>query len=235
MKLVIAETGVPPEGVGSDWGTYPQMFEAMFARAGASFDVETVKVMDGEAVPEPQAGQALLVTGSPKGVYENHGWIPALEDAVRGWAKAERPVVGICFGHQLIAQAFGARVEKSEKGWGVGVHTYEIVAETPWVAGPARFACAVSHQDQVLETPEGFTRIAGSAFCPYGALAHDSLPVLTFQMHPEFDHDFAAALMELRADRIPQERRDLGGASLTNESDRSQIAQWIRVFIEQRA
>ncbi|MEO1656284.1 MAG: type 1 glutamine amidotransferase [Pseudomonadota bacterium] len=234
MKLVIAETGVPPEGLGSDWGTYPQMFETMFEQAGASFEVETFNVMAGQSLPEPRAGQTLLVTGSPQGVYEDHDWIPGLENAVRAWAGAERPVLGICFGHQLIAKAFGARVEKSDKGWGVGVHTYEVVGETPWGTGPSRFSCAVSHQDQVLEAPDGFTRIAGSAFCPFGALAHDELPVMTFQMHPEFEHNFAAALMDLRADRIPQERRDLGQASLVNESDRSQIAQWMRSFIELR-
>ncbi|MEO1043132.1 MAG: hypothetical protein AAFX52_12670 [Pseudomonadota bacterium] len=234
MKLVIAETGVPPVGLGTEWGSYPDMFSAMFRNAGASFEVQTFNVMEGQELPSPKPGEALLVTGSPQGVYEEHDWIPGLEEAVRHWATAERPVLGICFGHQLIAKAFGAPVEKSSKGWGVGVHTYEVVADTPWAEGPLRFSCAVSHQDQVQAAPEGFTRIAGSAFCPFGALAHDVLPVLTFQMHPEFDHGFAAALMDLRADRIPQERRDLGQATLRNESHRADIAGWMRAFIEQR-
>ncbi len=234
MKLIIAETGVPPEALGTDWGTYPQMFEAMFTRAGATFDVDTRNVMAGDVLPEPGSDHALLVTGSPMGVYEDHDWIPGLESAVRSWAEAERPVLGICFGHQLIAKAFGARVEKSDKGWGVGVHTYEVVDDTPWGEGPSRFSCAVSHQDQVLEAPQGFSRIAGSAFCPFGALAHDTLPVLTFQMHPEFDHSFAAALMDLRSDRISAERSDLGQASLRNESNRADIARWMRGFIESR-
>ncbi|MEM7741921.1 MAG: type 1 glutamine amidotransferase [Pseudomonadota bacterium] len=234
MKLVIAETGVPPESLGAAWGSYPDMFRAMFKSAGAVFEVQSFNVMEGQVVPSPQPGEALLVTGSPQGVYEDHDWIPGLEAAVRRWAHAERPVLGICFGHQLIAKAFGAPVEKSSKGWGVGVHTYEVVAETPWSAGLPRFACAVSHQDQVQAVPEGFTRIAGSAFCPFGALAHQTLPVLTFQMHPEFDHGFAAALMDLRADRIPQERRDLAQATLQNESNRTDLAQWMRAFIEDR-
>ncbi|MEM1380779.1 MAG: type 1 glutamine amidotransferase [Pseudomonadota bacterium] len=232
MRLIIAETGTPPSALPGDWPSYPQMFAAMFERAKLDFDIETINVIQGALVPEPQRGVGLLVTGSPKGVYEDHAFIAPLEAAVRDYAEAGCPVVGICFGHQLIARAYGAEVAKSERGWGVGVHTYEIVGETPWQGGPSRFACAVSHQDQVLSLPEGFRRVAGSAFTPYGALAHDSLPLLSFQMHPEFDHDFAAALMQLRADRIPADRVDLGQATLRNTSDRAQMAHWIGDFIK---
>lgn len=234
MKLRIAETGRPPAGLDGEWPGYPAMFKTMLDAAGGHFDIETINVAEGGLVPEPEDGTALLVTGSPSGVYEEHAFIRPLEEAVRAHAEAGTPVVGICFGHQLIAQAFGGRVEKSERGWGVGVHTYEVVGPAPWGDGPARFSCAVSHQDQVVRLPEGFRRIAGSAFCPFGALAHRELPVLTFQMHPEFPHDFAAALMRLRSDRIPEERTSLGLASLRNPSDRGMMAVWIRNFLEGR-
>lgn len=235
MKLTIAETGKPPAEIASDWPSYPAMFEAMLNGAGGTYDVEAIDVTEGREVGTPRAGEALLVTGSPMGVYEDHAFIPPLEAAVRAWAEAGRPVVGICFGHQLIARAFGAPVEKSERGWGVGVHTYEVVGDVPWEAeegeGPDRFACAVSHQDQVLAAPPGFHRVAGSAFCPFGTLAHSTLPVLTFQMHPEFSHDYASALLQLRSDRIPADRCELGQASLKNGSDRAQMAVWIEQFL----
>lgn len=232
MKLRIAETGKPPVELRGDWPNYPGMFDDMLRGAGGRFEIETIDVEEGEVLPGPEDGAALLVTGSASGVYEDLAFIAPLEDAVRRYADAGRPVVGICFGHQLVASAFGARVEKSDKGWGVGVHTYEIVGETPWEAGPRRFACAVSHQDQVLTPPPGFRRVAGSAFCPNGVLAHDTKPVLTFQMHPEFPHDFASALMALRSDRIPADRAELGQATLNNPTDRGIMALWIRKFLE---
>ncbi|GGY50478.1 glutamine amidotransferase-related protein [Parvularcula lutaonensis] len=234
MKLVIAETGHPPAELPQRWPSYPLMFETMFAEAGASFETETVDVTTGKRVPPPEKGAALLVTGSPAGAYEPHEFIAPLEDSIRSWAAAHRPVIGICFGHQLIAQAFGAKVEKSPAGWGVGVHTYEVLETPPWADSPARFSCAVSHQDQVVSLPQGMRRIAGSPFCPNGVLQHEALPVLTFQMHPEFRHDYASALLGLRSDRIPKDRVAFGQASLRNGSDRGDIALWIKSFVEER-
>lgn len=233
MKVLIAETGRPPKELSEAWPRYPEMFERMFERAGADFGYDIVDVESGEAIPDPEAGRALLVTGSPKGVYEGHDFIRPLEDAVRAHAEAGLPVLGICFGHQLVARAFGARVEKSERGWGVGIHTYEVVSEAPWGAGPHRFSCAVSHQDQVATLPRGFLRLAGSPFCPFGSLVHEELPILTFQMHPEFDHDYARALLTLRINQIPEEQSLLAKASLKNRSDQEDLGRWIRSYIEE--
>jgi GMP synthase-like glutamine amidotransferase len=207
----------------------------MLEGAGGGFEPLFVDVENGASLPAPEEGTALLVTGSPKGAYEDHDFIPALEEAVRNYAHAHLPVVGICFGHQLVAKAFGCRVEKSSMGWGVGVHTHEVLAPAPWGEGPPRVACAVSHQDQVTELSEELERIAGSPFCPNAALVHRGLPVLTFQAHPEFTHDYAAALLSLRADRIPRDRVETGLRSLENETDRDLLARWIRAFLLSQA
>jgi GMP synthase-like glutamine amidotransferase len=231
MKLWIAETGYPPGELGGAWPSYPSMFARMLEEAGGAFEVTSVDVAAGETLPPPEEGSALLVTGSPAGAYEDRAFIPVLEESVRRFAHAGRPVVGICFGHQLVARAFGAKVAKSSRGWGVGVHSYEVLSETPWRGGPARFACAVSHQDQVETLPEGFRVVAGSPFCPMGCLAHDSLRVLTFQPHPEFSHAYARALLRLRSDRIPPDRIAYGEATLRHDSDRGLIGTWISDFL----
>ncbi|MEM9988211.1 MAG: gamma-glutamyl-gamma-aminobutyrate hydrolase family protein, partial [Pseudomonadota bacterium] len=67
-----------------------------------------------------------MITGSPAGVYEDHPWIAPLEDSIREWTWQNHPVVGICFGHQIMAQALGGMVQKSDRGWGVGLHTYNM-------------------------------------------------------------------------------------------------------------
>lgn len=233
MKLTIAKTGGAPEQIRNEWPNYPEMFEAMLADTGATFDYRTVDLEAGELLGDPEPGEGLLITGSPLGVYEDHAFIVPLETAVRRYAEAGAPVVGICFGHQLVARAYGAKVGKSEKGWGVGVHTYSLVADLPWQHEVDRFSCVVSHQDQVQSLPAGFCRIAGSAFTPFGALMHNHLPILTFQMHPEYDHSFASALMAVRADRIPAERTELGQATLEHSSDRGALARWIKEFLEE--
>jgi GMP synthase-like glutamine amidotransferase len=231
VKLLIAETGAPPAELGRRWPRYGAQFETMLEGAGGGLQTLFVDVEKGDTLPEAEEGTALLVTGSPKGAYEDHAFIPPLEEAVRSYAMAGRPVVGICFGHQLVAQAFGAVVERSSMGWGVGVHTHEVLDETPWGEGPARMACAVSHQDQVVSLSAELRRVAGSPFCPNAVLAHRKLNVLTFQAHPEFTHDYAAALLQLRQDRIPPDRVEAGLRSLKNKTDRALMARWIREFL----
>ena len=90
---------------------------------------------------------------------------------MRESAHGQKPQIGICFGHQLMAQAFGGVVEKSPKGWGVGVHEYEIQAPRDWMRTHAdQIACAVSHQDQVTQAPQSAHVFAGSDFAPMGRL-----------------------------------------------------------------
>ncbi len=232
MRLIIAETGRPPEELRASYPDYPEMFRAMLAEVGFRPEVDAAAVMDGETVGVPEKGDALLVTGSAFGVYEEHGFIAPLEGAVRRFAEAGHPVVGICFGHQLVGQAFGAPVQKSAKGWGVGVHRYTLTEVGKALFGEEEVSCAVSHQDQIQELPPGFEIVGGSAFCPRGMLRHRELPVMTFQMHPEFSHDYASALLSLRRDRIPDDRAEPGLESLKKTSGRLRIARWIADFLK---
>lgn len=227
--VVIAETGYPPAPLKADFGPYTAMLERMMRGAGYDGAVTHVDVAGGETLMGPAPGRALLVTGSPAGVYEDHGWIGPLLEALQGWAPSGSPLVGICFGHQAISAALGGTVEPSTKGWGVGVHTYERVED--WGGLPHRFSCAVSHQDQVTALPDGAARLAGSAFCPNGAIKYREGRTVSFQMHPEFEHDFAHALLSLRRDKIPAPVADLGAQTLKNPSDRERLGSWITNFL----
>lgn len=232
MRIAILETGAPPEPLDAQYGRYGAMFEAMFDGAGAPIMADTLSVFEGAAPPDPSAYDGYLITGSPAGAYESHEWIPPLERFIREAAALGKPTVGICFGHQVMAQAFGGAVEKSEKGWGAGVHVYEVLDTPEWMNGaPERFACAVSHQDQVVRPPEGARRIAGSNFCLFGALEYAQGPAVSFQMHPEFEHAFAADLLSMREDRIPGDVARLAHETLKRGSDRDAMARWIATFL----
>ncbi len=197
MKIGILQTGHAPEDLVRDSGEY----QAMFARLldGHGFDFAAWPVVDGVFPEGPEAADGWLITGSKHGAYEDHPWIPPLEDLIRSIVAARRPLVGICFGHQIIAQALGGKVEKFPKGWSIGPTEYQIDGET--------LTLNAWHQDQVTELPPGARVVGQSDFCAHAALVYDGdevegggpAPVYSLQPHPEFSADFVRGLMQTRA------------------------------------
>ena len=116
-------------------------------------------------------------------------------------------MVGVCFGHQAMAEALGGKVEKSEKGWGAGLHSYEVVRRTPWMNGETQIAAPASHQDQVVVQPPDTEVTVASAFTPFAGLAWTDRPAISFQFHPEFSPGFAKALIEKRYDIVDVDNR----------------------------
>lgn len=224
MKLAILKTGSPPGTLADEFGDYPAMFEAML---GPGFEIESFDVQAGE-LPDPNAHDAVLITGSPAGVYDPLPWIPGLLDFIR--AARDSRMVGVCFGHQAMAQALGGRVEKSDKGWGAGLHRYDIVRQEPWMDGANSIADPASHQDQVVVQPPQTEVTAASDFTPYAGLAWTDRPAISFQFHPEFSPAFAKALIEKRFDVVPDP--DTAIASLDAPNDNARVGGWIRRFLE---
>jgi GMP synthase-like glutamine amidotransferase len=146
--------------------------------------------------------------------------------------KGKAKLVGICFGHQIMAEAFGGRVSKSDKGWGIGLQDYQLNGRAAWIEGADRIAVPVCHQDQVIAQPPNSTLIGGNDFCPIGVLAYDDQPAISVQFHPEFDPPFVDALIDLIGDEIT--RPDAARASLGQPNDRRRVGEWIRRYIDQR-
>ena len=224
MKLAILETGRPPGDLAQRFGDYPAMFAKML---GPEFEVQSFDVTAGE-LPDPAARDAVLITGSPAGVYEDHDWLPGLFDFIR--AAKDSKMVGICFGHQAMAEVLGGHVEKSDKGWGAGLHRYTITRPEPWLDGAREIAAPASHQDQVVVQPPNTEIVASSDFTPYAALAWTDRPAISFQFHPEFSPAFAKALIAERYDRVPNP--DAAIASLDAPNDNPRGAGWIRRFLK---
>ncbi len=226
MKLAILETGRPPGDLAERFGDYPAMFARLL---GPQFELEPFDIAAGELPTDPARHEAYLVTGSPAGVYDPLPWIVTLKDFIR--EATDRKMVGICFGHQIMAEALGGQVEKSDKGWGTGLHRYEIVRSEPWMgAKVAEIAAPASHQDQVVVQPPGTQVVATSGFTPYAALAWADRPAISFQFHPEFAPDFAKALIAERHDAVPEP--DAAIASLDLPNDNARVGAWIRQFLK---
>jgi GMP synthase-like glutamine amidotransferase len=224
MKLAILETGRPPGDLQSRFGDYPAMFTHLL---GPEFEIESFDVQAGELPSNPTAHDAYLVTGSPAGVYDPLPWIAPLMEFIRGAKDSQ--MVGICFGHQIMAEALGGHVVKSDKGWGTGLHRYEIMRREPWMDDAAEIAVPASHQDQVVLQPPNSEVVAASNFTPYAALAWTDRPAISFQFHPEFSPEFAKALIAERHDRVPDP--DAAIASLEAPNDNARVGQWIRSFL----
>ncbi|HEX8194557.1 MAG TPA: type 1 glutamine amidotransferase [Allosphingosinicella sp.] len=229
MNVGILETGHPPGDLAQRFGDYPAMFAELL---GPGFTVTAYDVTRGEWPPSPEAHPAYIVTGSPAGVYEDHPWIEPLKAFLRA-AKGKAKLVGICFGHQIMAEAFGGRVEKSERGWGVGLQRYDVRARAPFMDDEDAIAIPVSHQDQIVIQPPATRILAASDFTPYGVLAYEDQPALSMQFHPEFEPAFTRALIEGRRAHLPDP--DAAVASLDAPDDRARVAGWIRRFLEEAA
>lgn len=225
-RIAILKTGAPPPALAETHGDYPAMFQTLL---GDGFETTVFDVQQGEW-PDPVGFDGAVITGSAAGVYEDDAWIGALLDWIRQ-ARGETRLVGVCFGHQAMAQALGGRVEKSDKGWGVGLHRYDVAAPAPWMApAAATVAIPVSHQDQVVAIPGEARVTLSSAFTPYAGLAWGE-DAISFQGHPEFTPAYASDLTAGRRGRIDPLLVDRALETLAQPNDRGVVADWIRGFL----
>jgi GMP synthase-like glutamine amidotransferase len=237
MKLTIIQTGDVPESLRGEFGPYPPMFTRMFERVGAHYDYDVIRVFEGAPFPDPATLDAILLPGSAAGVYDDHfTWMAPLRQFIRAAYAAGTPMVGVCFGHQIMADALGGDVRKSDKGWGLGRHTYKVHGRPPFMAGAAQtLAVACSHQDQVIVPPPEAEVILGSEFTPNAGLFYRNGAALSVQPHPEFDDAYTKALAELRRGKAPEAVIETALTSLDRPSDSAALARHIAAFLDRRA
>lgn len=227
MKIGILQTGRVNEALAPVHGEYPQMFARFFA--GRGFDFETWPVLDGIVPERPNLAEGWLITGSRFGAYEDHPWIPPLESFVRVTYRSGVPMIGICFGHQIIAQALGGKVEKADTGWSTGRVEYRIEGED------RPLSILAWHQDQVVEPPADARVIGSSRECPIAMLDYRGR-ALTLQPHPEFDSGYVNGLIDTVGQRtldVHQRRR--ARSSLHHDLDSGRIADILAGFLRTRA
>ncbi len=223
MRIGILETGHVPDALLPENGTYPAMFERLLD--GHGFTFRTWHVADMDLPPDIHAADGWLITGSRHGAYEDHPFIPPLERFIRDAYAAHVPVVGICFGHQIMAQAMGGRVEKFAGGWVVGATDYDFdgtgLTLNAW------------HQDQVTRVPDTARVVATSAYCETAALLYGDR-MFSVQPHPEFGPGYVKGLIEVRAPGVvPEPVLERARARLGDPLDTDGMAGRIAAFFAQ--
>jgi GMP synthase-like glutamine amidotransferase len=234
MKIGILETGLINEKLCDRYDSYPLMFTSLLDRTGQEFEYQSYSVIRGEMPGSIHDCNGWLITGSRHGAYEKLGWMLALEDFIRDLYRASVPLVGICFGHQIIAQALGGEVVKSEKGWSIGVPSYDIDIAQDWMsAAPEQVHIYSFHQDQITVLPPGASVFSSSVFCPYAGLSYGD-SIISVQAHPEFEEEYILALIDIYGgNAVPQAVAAEALDKIQNSglrADTQMLADWLGNF-----
>jgi len=219
----ILQTGFLEGEMAERHGQFPEMFKKLLGED--TFNYRTYAVAKNEFPKHHDECDSWIVTGSKHGVYEDHNWIPPLEILIRKLKASDRPTIGICFGHQIMAQALGGKVEKSDKGWGAGQQEYRRKDTTK------KIRLLAFHQDQVTQQPPNSKIIYTSDFCEFAGLEY-SPTCFSLQPHPEFTIELTQDLVDMRRGNVmPEEVAIKVLDLLEQENDRDEFAKFIRDFL----
>jgi GMP synthase-like glutamine amidotransferase len=212
-------------------GGYQPMFERLLAPHVPGLRLTRFDLQAGNLPADARACDAWITTGSRASVYDDSPWIRAAESFVRNVAEADRPFVGICFGHQLLARALGAEVKRATGGWGVGVLPMTILQREDWMA-PARSVVRMQymHADQATALPDGATLLGEAPHCPI-AMFQRGPRLLGIEAHPEFSTEYARALIVDRRSRIGEHAADDALARVGDPTDSDVVGGWIAGFV----
>lgn len=233
LRICILETDfIRPELV-AEYHGYGAMFEKMFSTQPIAVECKVYNVVNGDYPAADEQWDAYLITGSKADSFANDPWIETLKVYVKNLFDQGKILLGVCFGHQLLALVFGGKVERAIQGWGVGSHHYDVNHKAEWMTPTLdKLTLLISHQDQVTLLPESATLVAKSDFCPNAAFTIGK-QVLCFQGHPEFVVNYAKAILDSREDQLGKELYTKAINSLSAEHQGVVVAEWMARFVQE--
>ena len=231
MKLGILKTDALKPHFVEQFGEYPDMFARRIHAIADTIELVTYDVQQGIYPKNLDEVDAYLITGSKASVYDQEPWLDVLKIFVQRLHIAEKKLIGICFGHQLVAEVLGGKTGKAPQGWCVGVHQASFTAKARELGIEQNsFNLVSSHQDQVLQLAEGAEVIASTATCP-NYMTVLGKHIITVQGHPEFDTEFARQLLVMRREIFGEELYGKAVDSLQTKADNLQVIRWLLDFI----
>lgn len=233
MKIGILATGITPDALLGTFPSYAGMFIEQLGELEKDASFVTYEVRFDVFPDDINECDAWLITGSKSDAYGDDPWITRLCEFIREVDAKGKVMVGICFGHQVIARALGGRVAKFDGGWGVGVHHYQVADNVSTPLDCKDIAFCAFHRDQVLEKPEKMTSFLSSDFCQHAGLIYKDR-ILTFQGHPEFSKIYEMELIDLYDGVIltPEEAKKARQTVAQEGIDNKQLMAWIGKFLK---
>jgi len=214
------------------FGNYPAMIEQIFDGVDLPLSFDTYDCRQDQFPGDINEYDFYITTGSKASAYEDSAWIGRLIELVRQLDKQQKKLIGICFGHQIIALALGGKVEKSGNGWGIGIARNRIISRPEWMSdGPAEINILVSHQDQITGLPDDTILIAENDFCPFFIVQWGN-HFLSIQGHPEWNTDYSRTLINDRKSIIPPDRIKAALNSLQIAPDNALFVRLIMEFVQ---
>tara|TARA_R110000850_G_scaffold55612_2_gene131436 strand:- start:6990 stop:7703 length:714 start_codon:yes stop_codon:yes gene_type:complete len=225
--IAIFNTDTIPAELAREHGQYPDMFIKSLSAVNPALSFARFDVNRQQYPSSLNQYAGVLITGSQSAAYDSDEWIEVLKQRIKTMANDRVPLVGICFGHQIIHQALGGSVVNAPGGWCVGVHRNQLTESAQMYGSPGdSFTLLSSHQDQVVAAAPGTKVLAATDYCPI-AMTSIGQHILTLQGHPEFTRDYAKALMDKRRTAIGEPVYQRGVSSLAEPLDDVQALQWM--------
>lgn len=231
MKLAIIETGHVDVELRRYFGSYAEMFETWLRSVEPDLEFVHCDPLSGQISQLHTHCDGYVLTGSSSSVLDSDPWIVALRGFARDAHSCGRKLVGVCFGHQLLAQALGGTVQRASGGWALGTMLSEVHRRKAWMTPErAHFRLLVAHRDQVVSLPPHAECLAGNEFCRYGVVQH-SENAISLQGHPEHAWQYTAALIERTRDDLPSEVYEKAMQTVKMPADSDLIARWVLKFL----
>lgn len=235
MKIGVLAAGITPDELLDQHGSYADMVVNLLKTTDEDFEYEIFDVRLDDFPEDLSQFDGWAITGSKNNVSEDLPWMGKLKDIILSAKENKQPMVGICFGHQIIADALGGKVERFDGGWGIGLHDYQISGDWDFVPNDmSQFTINAVHQDQVVEKPVGAKLLATSDFCQNAGLVYDGFAI-TLQAHPEFSIEYEKDLIEVRkGDTFPNQLSEEAIEELklgSSKTDSLAVGKWLGQFL----
>lgn len=232
MRLAILDADILREALRPKYHSYGHMFVALFERQRRDWTMDVFTVIEGDYPPDIEQYDAVLITGSQYDAFSDTPWVRELRGYVQTLFRAGKPMVGVCFGHQLLAHALGGEAGRAGAGWGLGVMRYPVLAKPSFVDDTAPVALIISHRDQVNRLPPEAERLLSNDFCPNAAFYIPNR-VLAIQGHPEFSVAYARALLQYRKEQLSPEQLAKVEHSFSVPHEGERVGRWMARFLEE--